>query len=194
MIKVVLLTLSIAVGGSVAHYYSTHKEAQPAVVTPRGAVISSYNDERDKNDVAQLFKEDWYWLSVNEYRPEDVAYMLDTRSPNSWEPEYTGKMHIDVLREADNKFVGFITYYMYEKTGPFLVGKILFLAVRPEFRGKRYGELLLKHAQQQLFAQGAEVARLVTRVSNEKAQKLYRRAGMKDIGEENGFTHFVVTK
>lgn len=195
LIKVLLLVTSLALGAGIAHHYHAKKGAVATSSMPTtGASISPYDDARDKEAVAKLFKDDWYWLSVNDYSAEDVAYMLDTRSPNYWEPQYTGKMQIAVLRDADNAFIGFITYYMYEKTGPFLTGKILFLAINPDFRGKHYGELLLKYAIKELFAQGAQIVRLVTRTTNIKAQKLYMRAGMTNIGEENGFVHFVVTR
>jgi ribosomal protein S18 acetylase RimI-like enzyme len=190
--KVMAVALSIALGGGLAHYYFKSARAPREIITTQG-VISAYDAARDKDDVMKLFKDDWYWLSVNEYVPEEVAYMLDTHSPNHWEPQYTGKMNIAVLREQ-GKFVGFITYYMFENAGPFPVGKILFLAVSPDFRGKHYGEILLNNAMQQLFAQGAHVARLVTRIKNDKARRLYSRAGMAEMGEDNGFVHFVMVK
>ncbi len=81
-------------------------------------------------------------------------------------------MRIAVLRE-NGAFCGFITYYMKN----FHEGIVLFLAIRPECRGKRYGQKLLDYASAQLKAMGANVMSLVTRINNQNGIKLYTRAG-----------------
>lgn len=182
MLKSIIVMLSIVLGAGIAHYYSANKSASP---------ISDYDDVRDGVQVRKIFKDDWYMLSNREHNPEQLNFVLQTHSPNEYEPRYFGKMTIKVLREKDN-VVGFITYYMLN----FYEGKILFLAISPEFRGQRQGEKLLRVAVDDLFAHGATLVRLVTRTENISAQKLYKRFGFEQVPpwEDEGFVHFVIKK
>ncbi|MFI5332835.1 MAG: GNAT family N-acetyltransferase [Candidatus Babeliales bacterium] len=182
-IKAALAVVSIMVGAGLA-YYATHaRETGP---------ICDFNEARDADAVKKIFKDDWYWLSNREYIPENIDFVLKTHSPNEYEPRYYGKMSIKVLREHDT-LIGFITYYMLN----FYEGKILFLAINPDFRGKRYGEPLIKYAINDFFNnRGATVVRLVTRVDNTSAQKLYIRIGFVETGRdlEDGFIHYAIKK
>lgn len=58
------------------------------------------------------------------------------------------------------------------------LGFILFMDVNPEFRGKRYGEILMRHDFAALKRMGATRVELFTRTNNERALKLYKRVGM----------------
>lgn len=181
-IKATAALVSIMLGAGVA-YYVSQRETGP---------IYDFNEARDAQAVKKIFKDDWYWLSNRHYIPENIDFVLRTHSPNEYEPRYYGKMSIKVLREH-NTLVGFITYYMLN----FYEGKILFLAINPDFRGKRYGEPLLKQAINDLFDnRGATVVRLVTRVDNTSARKLYTRIGFVETGidEEDGFVHYAIRK
>lgn len=182
-IKAAVAVLSIMAGAGLAYYVTHARETGP---------IYDFNESRDAQAVKKIFKDDWYWLSNRDYIPENIDFVLKTHSPNEYEPRYYGKMNIKVLRENDT-LVGFITYYMLN----FYEGKILFLAINPDFRGKRYGEPLLKYAINDLFDhKGATVVRLVTRVDNASARKLYTRIGFTQMGidEADGFVHYAVKK
>ena len=182
-IKTTVALLSIMVGAGIAYYVSQARETGP---------IYDFNESRDADAVHKIFKDDWYWLSNREYDVQNIDFVLKTHSPNEYEPRYYGKMDIKVLRE-DDTVIGFITYYMVN----FYEGKILFLAINPDFRGKRYGEPLLKYAINDFFNnRGASVVRLVTRVDNAPARKLYTRIGFQETGidEEDGFVHFAIRK
>jgi ribosomal-protein-alanine N-acetyltransferase len=69
-------------------------------------------------------------------------------------------------------------------------GRLLFLAVDQDFRGKGYGKILAHRAMKELFNMGADHIALWTRVSNLPAQKIYREIGFKEIFEDNGYLYF----
>jgi len=56
-------------------------------------------------------------------------------------------------------------------------GHISTLAVRPEWRGRKFGELLLLRALIQAMQDGAQTVTLEVRISNSVAQSLYRKYG-----------------
>lgn len=155
-------------------YYYQHYQQGP---------IYEYIYDRDAADIKDLMTLDWYWLiSSPDYQ---VDFMLKNRAPNHKDPRYFGKMNIKVLRIND-AFAGFVTYYKksaYE-------GSVLFLAVRPEFRGKRYAQMLLDYAVEQLKQQGALYVRLVTRTNNLKAQAVYKRDGFDELGRDDEFVYY----
>ena len=177
-IRFTLLGISITIGGFIAHRFFIPKDT---------TLISTYSDSRDKNDVATLFKDDWFLLSARPYSPEYVNYILDTRSPNDNDLIYQGKLNIAVLRE-NGTFVGFVSYYKRSATE----GQLLFLAVRKEFRGKRYGEKLLHYGVSELFSMGSEHVWLVTRQENLSAQKLYNRFGFVETERKDTFVYFSI--
>lgn len=179
-IKFAAATIAIMLGGGISYYFfSSHKQEAVA----EGPVYN-FNDERDTEDVLQLFLKDWKWLSTRDYSEERLRFMLKTHSPNEFEQRYFGKMHIKVLREQDH-FVGFITYYMKNAFD----GHILFLAIEPEFRGKRYAHKLIDFAKKDLKNMGAKFITLLTRITNEKGLKLYRREGFQET-TDNEFVYF----
>lgn len=145
--------------------------------------IVDFDYDRDAADIKALMQADWHWLIESE--DYDVEFMLKNHAPNHHQPQYFGKMKIKVLRK-NGKFVGFITYYKQS----FYQGKILFLAIMPEFRGKRYGKELLDYATAQLKQDGSLYANLVTRVTNTKAQALYTRTGFKEVNRDEGFVYY----
>jgi ribosomal-protein-alanine N-acetyltransferase len=56
------------------------------------------------------------------------------------------------------------------------------IAVRAQYRGRGYGEMLLRRLMQTAREQGARSMTLEVRVSNEVAQNLYRKLGFKQNG------------
>lgn len=180
-LKLILAILSLSIGAGIAHHYLAARDTALA--------ISDYRESRDRAEIHEIFRKDWYWLSNRDYNPANIDFVLKTHSPNEYEPRYFGKMKIEVLREH-NHVAGFITYYMLN----FYEGKILFLAIEQGSRGKRYGEKLLDFAVKDLRKQGAQVARLVTRTDNISAQKLYKRFGFTETVADDGegFVHFEI--
>lgn len=56
------------------------------------------------------------------------------------------------------------------------------VAVRSAYRGRGFGELLLRELQQKALTYGSTAMTLEVRVSNEIAQNLYRKLGFKPSG------------
>lgn len=73
--------------------------------------------------------------------------------------------------------VGYVGYWM-------MAGEahISTIAVRPEDRGRAFGELLLSHVIHDAAARGAHVATLEVRISNLSAQQLYLKYGFEKVG------------
>lgn len=61
------------------------------------------------------------------------------------------------------------------------------IAVRPEYRGKKIGETLLKQLQNLAREKGAKTMTLEVRVSNHVAQNLYRKLGFLNGGIRKGY-------
>lgn len=166
-----IFTLSL-VGGFVYRY----------VVQSRRPIYT-YNAQTDRQEIVDLFEQDRYWLTSNP--DSDVGVMLDTKSPNK-QLRYRGALNIDVLRK-NNNFIGFTAYYKKTETDGFL----LFVAVKKEFKGKRYGAKLVNHAVEQLFKLGAQKVKLVTRTNNLRAINLYTRLGFTEtLRDDEGYVFF----
>jgi ribosomal-protein-alanine N-acetyltransferase len=164
--------------GGIQWYYSSHTTAKRLACSP----IVDFDDVRDTQDILKVFETNWHWLVASEdYSP---AYMLKNRAPNE-NPLYHGKLSIKVLREK-GAFVGFIAYYKKKPQEGF----ILFVAVKEEFRGKRYAEQLMDYAMNDLRLQGARTVWLITRMTNIRAQSLYRRLGFNELQHDDEFIYF----
>ena len=61
------------------------------------------------------------------------------------------------------------------------------IAVSPEYRGRRYGELLLLHLLDQAMARGASWMTLEVRETNTVAQTLYRKYGFTTVSTRKGY-------
>jgi ribosomal-protein-alanine N-acetyltransferase len=61
------------------------------------------------------------------------------------------------------------------------------IAIHPEWRGKKLGELLLWAMVRQAIRQHAELITLEVRVSNSLAQRLYRKYGFEVMGLRKGY-------
>ncbi|MDK2822707.1 MAG: [ribosomal protein S18]-alanine N-acetyltransferase [Clostridia bacterium] len=61
------------------------------------------------------------------------------------------------------------------------------IAIAPEHRGKRLGEILLQNLMEMALKKGAERITLEVRVSNTSARKLYERLGFKAAGLRKGY-------
>lgn len=61
------------------------------------------------------------------------------------------------------------------------------IAVRPDMRGRKYGELLLLHALDRAIENGASWMTLEVRESNTPAQALYRKYGFTTVSTRKGY-------
>lgn len=61
------------------------------------------------------------------------------------------------------------------------------IAVRPELRGRSYGELLLAYTIQDAAQRSAHIATLEVRVSNQFAQALYLKYGFEKVGMRKAY-------
>jgi ribosomal protein S18 acetylase RimI-like enzyme len=172
--KIVLFSsIVLATCGGIVFYHQQKKEQGP---------IYTFNPIRDTQEMMDIFHKDWYWLLASE--ESSPAFMLKYRTYDA-NPAHFGSMHIKVLREGD-RLAAFTTYYMETKTQ----GRLLFLAVGRDFRGKGYGKMLAQVAMEELFKMGADHIALWTRVSNLPAQRIYRDLGFKEMFEDNGYLFF----
>ena len=78
---------------------------------------------------------------------------------------------------GEPQIVGYVGYWM-------MAGEahISTIAVRPEARGRAYGEFLLSHVLHDAAARGTHVATLEVRISNLSAQQLYLKYGFEKVG------------
>lgn len=178
LIKITALILALSFGGLALYYY--FPQSSGAQTTEP---IQDYNEAHDKQEILDIFKQDRYWLlSSPDY---SLEHMLSTKSPNKNDARYFGKLSIKVLREED-KFVGFVAYYMKN----FFIGTVLFLDIKPEYRGKGYAQKLMRYAIDALKKQGATIVTLVTRSENHSAQAVYKKMGFTKTLEEDGYVYF----
>jgi len=146
--------------------------------------IYEFDEQRDTQDILNLFKTDYYWLVEGEY---DAAAMLKYRAPNG-SPYKKGQMHIKVLRH-NNEFVGFAAYY--KKLGS--DWSFNFIALDSKFRGKGFAQQLMRYAIDDMKRLGAKKITLVTRTTNTSAQKLYGRIGFVETYRNVGYVYFEYT-
>jgi len=150
--------------------------------------IKEYNPAYDRHFILDIFKKDWHWL-VSEYSTDfSPEYMLDNKA-SSRDFEHVGNLNIKVYR-LNCKPIGFTAYYLKS----FYLGFILFLSVEEQYRRSGYAFKLIDYAVTDLFNQGCSAIQLITRVSNVKAQSLYKKAGFKEIWRDHEFVRFEKTK
>jgi ribosomal protein S18 acetylase RimI-like enzyme len=151
--------------------------------------ITDFVYSRDAQDIFEIFDKNWYWLMPQpkeEYHPGYVRYVFEHKAPQA-NPMHHNKLIIKVLH-IDKQLAGFVAYHMKSKE----TGMLLFLAVKEEFRGKKYGELLTRYALKDLIHHGAKQINLVTRVDNIPAQRIYTSLGFREImNDGEGFVYFV---
>lgn len=169
---ILLLSITLALGGGVYLYHTNTSQEQ----------IIDFNPARDTQPIMDIFNKNWYWLLASE--ESSPAFMIKHRTHDT-NPMHFGSLHIKVLYEKD-KLAGFAAYFMENPEE----GRLLFLAVDQEFRGKGYGKILAECAMQELFKMGADHIALWTRVSNLPAQRIYKELGFKEVFDDNGYVFF----
>lgn len=169
--KIIAGVTALVVALCVGYYASTHWYG-----------ITPYHQE-DQTAVLKILQDDWYWL-VSEGSYDFVPeYTFSHRAISQNYPD--NSLNIFVYR-VHNKPVGFVTYYKEQGCK----GKIQFLAVAKEYRGRGYAQKLLSYAMHDALQHGICVLDLTTRPSNIPAQTLYKRLGFQKTWEEGGFVGY----
>lgn len=171
--KISILCLGIAALCGIGLYRGYFYEP---VVINQGPIFV-YQKDRDHDSIINLFERERFWLTVSDYDP---VFMLKYMAPYKG-LEYKDILHVWVARE-NNTFIGFTACY-FEQPG---IGRILFLATEPEFRGKGYGKMLVKHALQEFQKMGAWKVNILTRNTNFPAQKIYSGVGFVETSRDQG--------
>lgn len=124
---------------------------------------------KDKEALTAIIQKNWDLL-VNsaDFSPE---HMFTHRAAMPWFPD--NSLQIVVYRH-DNKPVGFTTYY--DQDGGYR--RLELLAVDQEYRGRGYGEELVRSLLDDARKRkGIFVIEVVVALDNPSAQKLYRKLG-----------------
>jgi len=120
-----------------------------------------------------------------ELRYNDMAHYFVARADTSAFHANSGERVLGWLKRVLHsppsngtpQIVGYIGYWL-------MAGEahISTIAVRPELRGRAFGELLLAYTIEDAARRGAHVATLEVRVSNTPAQQLYFKYGFDKVG------------
>lgn len=182
-VKRIAIVLILGAGLGVGYYFFSAQARQ----SQEFKNIVPFEYDRDAEQVKQWFYDDWFWLNTppGEY---DVDLMLKERVINQ-DPRTAGTLNIYVLRE-DNQLMGFAAYYMEASAK----GRMLFILVNPEARGKKIGEKLVRFVTKQLWDLGAQQILIFTRTSNHRAQRLYLRCGYKELTRWDGYMYFIMKR
>jgi|SRR5579871_97537 len=145
--------------------------------TEQALVIRPYEQDKDFRPLVRIVNDNLYWISEN---PDFSAErMLLSRAP-SYAPEKKGLVNIAVV-ESEEATAGFVAYYKKSPDHGF----IWLLGVDKTYRGRGFGEMLMKHALSNLKRQGATYATLATRLINKPAMSLYRKLGFVEEHRED---------
>lgn len=141
--------------------------------------IVSYTASRDRKFIADLFKEEWFWLIVvgpTEYDSDyyNIELLLDSlsASPHAFQE---GNLLVKTYSEKDVP-MGFIAYFLEQPQ----VGRILFLAVDKKYRSKGIGRKLMNFALDDFRRQSIFKVDLNVRWVNTQARKLYKSLGFEE--------------
>ena len=154
--------------------------------------IYNFDEQRDSAFITELFKNDWYWLVAGiteDFSDEAAEYVRNLLHNRSTTRMKKGKTVTIKVGYEGNKPVGFVAYYLKK----FYLGRLLFIALFPEFRSTGWSTRLVDYAMNDLISQGAARIDLVTRTNNYAAMKLYQRVGFKETKREDGFVDFSYT-
>ncbi len=181
-IKKSLLAVGLAAGLLAALVYYGPREQGP---------IYEFQFERDTQPILKLFTDNWYWLLATPddtefpaYYLKELHFMLKHRAPQA-HALYAGRLSIKTLRDNDT-LAGFVTYHK-DAAGK---GVVQFLAVDSAYRGRGYGEQLMRYALDDLKSKGAKHVDLFTRTTNYAAQKIYNNVGMHETKRTDKFVYF----
>ena len=139
--------------------------------------IHPYDPSKDRAALVNMFKPNAFWLSDDadeQHATDTFEHALDYRA-SSTNPCDAGNLSIYVYRD-EQATKGFVTYYPVSRTA----AKILYIAVSDQYRRRGYAEKLMNFALQDLKRRGFHHVELVTRVTNQRAQGLYKKYGFKE--------------
>ena len=159
----------------------------PSCFAPTTGVYD-FDEKRDSQFLADVFKENWYWLvtsSTGDYEQSYVDYFIKHKATKT-NPHYEGLNKFRVYYYK-GKPAGFLS--VYKKTN--YIGQILFLAVKKEFRRKGIAVKLLDYAFKMLRDDmKCKRIQLVTRANNVAARKLYTDYGFTEYGEDEKYVEY----
>lgn len=87
-----------------------------------------------------------------------------------------------IVAECDGRVVGYAGLWIIMDEG-----HVTNIAVDPDFRGRHFGERLLQSLMSMCAASGGHKMTLEVRVSNDIAQRLYRKYGFERVGVRKGY-------
>jgi len=90
---------------------------------------------------------------------------------------FLNRFAIYTIAELNGEIIGYCGMWLVIDES-----QITNIALLPEYRGKGYGEQLLRYVMNLAREKGAVVMTLEVRVSNSSAQSLYRKLGFQDGG------------
>lgn len=153
-------------------------------VRQTGPQVIEFDIARDGKDIMAIYDRDWDWLIPGGRDSFSPELMMAYRAPMQ-NPLYAGRLKIKVMRDDNNALIGFVAWYMKSAD----VGFLNFLDVNPEYRGKGYAEILLRHGMDQMIKSGAKKLEMVTYTHNARARKFYNRMGWREKGTEGKQVH-----
>ncbi len=148
--------------------------------------IVKYSTKKDLAFLIDLFEKNSYWLAPNE--EYDFEWTIRNHSPYKNQKRYYGQLKIN-MGYLGNTPIGFVGYY--KKRPNF--GSILYLGVSKEYRGKKYGYHLLKHAIAHLFNMGCSTVEIITRTNNYRAVTLYKKIGFKTSKIKGSYIYLAIS-
>ncbi|HWQ64379.1 MAG TPA: N-acetyltransferase [Methanospirillum sp.] len=90
------------------------------------------------------------------------------------------------IADSPNGIAGYIICGV-EDTGEDIYGHICSLAVSPLHRGSGIGSALVQRAEYQVMLKGATAMQLEVRISNQNAQKFYKKLGYEPVFQYAGY-------
>lgn len=183
--KALLMSLMIAIGGGIGYWY-THKDDAQNDDKPF-VIYKVEQDQRDIDDVLQLMKDEAYAL-ISTSNFDHLCSKFIRRSYDPENPSKDGSLTFYAMREkGTNQFMGFLAIHLQS----FIKGRILFLAIKPEFRGRRLAGEFVRFAFKKFKEMGLKKGMLCTRTDNTSAQKAYEREGFKYyMTTDDGFVFY----
>jgi len=163
-----------------AHTVQESRQVQDKVFNAYStAEVVPLDVARDTKAVLDLFRTNMYWLCADPHCTAEqlLRYVVQLSKSHSID-----QLTLKVLRHQ-GQLAGFIAYQRESADQ----GKILLLAVPEQARGKGHGMVLIQHAFDALTQQGVKDIVLDTSVDNVTAQRLYQRAGFKNLGVHPDF-------
>jgi ribosomal protein S18 acetylase RimI-like enzyme len=147
--------------------------------------IVDFNYDRDKDQVEQLFKDDWVTMLTDEsVKTFSVDFMLKNKT--SSQSDKRNNLVLKVWRE-DGDVVAFLAYYkksLYH-------WQLLFLIVNKDYRGQGRSKKMVQYGLDDMVARGAVRVELNTRTTNKPARSLYsKHFGFKKISGDETYTQY----